>query len=400
MAIYPDKKNGKLTGRFRVEVQLKGQRKRGRFDSIQAAREADALFTKQLQSGDVTGSTRKFTQDRSRPHTLSEAIRRASGLLWVGKSVETNNFSKLEFFADVIGKETPIDNISTESVDKLTKALIERDAAEATFNRYYSACNVFLKWCQDRGYRTKPLPTFEWRDEDEGRIRWLSYDEEAQIAALGRLWLPKLVKVAVATGMRRSELLDLTPEQVHPVAVYLWETKNGDNRTIPITQDTYADLMALLAMGMPSKSQLRYEWDRVKKLMGLEGDEDFVFHACRHTFATRHIQANTNIRVLQRLMGHRRIETTMRYSHVSDDVLIEAVMTAHSYHNRKGCDRGLIQAHNFEGDLQVGDTSAIGPLTLHRGEREHRETKGGRGGIGRRAGFRFQSDSALEPNKT
>ena len=36
----PDKSHGKLNGRWRVEVQLKGQRKVGRFDTLEEAKEA------------------------------------------------------------------------------------------------------------------------------------------------------------------------------------------------------------------------------------------------------------------------------------------------------------------------------------------------------------------------
>lgn len=42
MSIYPDRKNGKLTGRFRVEVQHEGSRARGRAGSL---RETDGQGT-------------------------------------------------------------------------------------------------------------------------------------------------------------------------------------------------------------------------------------------------------------------------------------------------------------------------------------------------------------------
>jgi hypothetical protein len=59
--------------------------------------------------------------------------------------------------------------------------------------------------------------------------------------------------------------------------------------------------------------------------MGLSDDEDFVFHALRHTRATRLVQHGVNLRVIQQFMGHKAIQTTLRYAHVSDDMLASAV---------------------------------------------------------------------------
>jgi integrase len=77
--------------------------------------------------------------------------------------------------------------------------------------------------------------------------------------------------------------------------------------------------------GNPTYPQLRHYWDAARGQMGLTDPELFVFHACRHTFATRAIQAGVNIRVLQMLMGHKTIQTTIRYSHVDDRTLSDAI---------------------------------------------------------------------------
>jgi len=48
-------------------------------------------------------------------------------------------------------------------------------------------------------------------------------------------------------------------------------------------------------------------------------------HSLRHTFATNLLEKTSNIRLVQLALGHSSVETTMIYTHLSDNVLAEAV---------------------------------------------------------------------------
>ena len=124
--------------------------------------------------------------------------------------------------------------------------------------------------------------------------------------------------------MRRNEILTLTKDNVEPDWVRLWKTKNGKPRSVPIDPETYQRLLRILK-DMPTQHRLRYAWDKAKEAIGLKADELFVFHACRHTCATRLVRDNINIRIIQTWLGHKRIETTLRYSHVNDTMLTAAL---------------------------------------------------------------------------
>ena len=62
----------------------------------------------------------------------------------------------------------------------------------------------------------------------------------------------------------------------------------------------------------------------------------FCMHALRHTYATRAIEAGMQPNVLQKLLGHASIKTTMdRYVHVTEDSLLKAIRQFENASNAK-----------------------------------------------------------------
>lgn len=360
MAIFADKRDGKVTGRWRVELQYGGQRLRKRFDTLEEAKAFEAASRIEIERHGMPPSAPARVVAQKAVTTLSDLCRASEGHLWAGDSSERQAHQRLEASVRIIGPLMPVESVTNADIDRLTKVLRDRKAAAGTINRYLSAFNTAMKWAVRHKHRTSPIPTLEWQREDEGRLRWITPAEEQDLMRLMARPEALAAFIAIRTGMRRGELLGLKARDVEQGWVRLWGsgTKNGKSRSIPLTPEVYVALLEFLRC-KPTEESLRYQWAAAKKHMELEDDEEFVFHATRHTFATRAIQSGVHPRVLQRLMGHKHLSTTMRYMQVSDSMLTAAIeQMAGNPTGTHGLTRPM---GSHVGALQVGGTPVKPP---------------------------------------
>jgi integrase len=131
--------------------------------------------------------------------------------------------------------------------------------------------------------------------------------------------------------MRRNEILSLNRNAIDWAnrIVTLETTKNGERRHVFLND---AALGALRSLPLPIDSasclfplnpnQVSMAIRRVLKRSGIA---DFRLHDLRHTFASYHAMSGVQGRGLQALLGHKDNRMTMRYSHLSDAYLRDAV---------------------------------------------------------------------------
>lgn len=129
--------------------------------------------------------------------------------------------------------------------------------------------------------------------------------------------------ICLSTGARIMEAAELRGTQVTPYKITFTKTKGKRNRTIPISPELYKEIYK------PTTGRLFnytygtiYNW-LAKALPNLP--EGQATHVLRHTFASHFMMNGGNILVLQRILGHKKIEHTMNYAHFSPDHLSEAV---------------------------------------------------------------------------
>lgn len=345
MGITAEKKAGKPTGKFRVELQRtvdgSKERYRHRHETFAAA-QADEERVKALWSQGAAPDAASTLQSTSGPVTFSEAIAivQAEGRVWKGAATEKTAWQRMAIMEQTLGKDL-VEHIDTRVVNRLITALEDAGKSPATVNRYVSHLRTFLSECISLDLRKAPLKDgmFNWQQESQGRIRWITKEEEQVIYAfLEARERPEadavrdLIEVAINTGCRRDELLTAQIDQINGHLLTLWKTKTKTPRTIPMSPRTTALLTDLIASGtMPTQRGLRSWWNRVRDHMGMAEEKDFVFHACRHTCATRLLDAGVNLYVIKEWMGHKVIETTLRYAHMKPENLEQALVKVGNY---------------------------------------------------------------------
>ena len=62
-----------------------------------------------------------------------------------------------------------------------------------------------------------------------------------------------------------------------------------------------------------------------KAILKSKLDEGLHFHSLRHSFCSNLVKKNVNLRVIMQLAGHKDYFTSMRYSHLQNNDLIEAI---------------------------------------------------------------------------
>lgn len=259
--------------------------------------------------------------------TIEKAIKTTHDIAWAGRAWEVNAMRNANAFAKHFGARCPLDHVNTEGLDRWASALAAEGKSNATINRHMAAASKLFSVAHERG-GVAGKPKFPRRREGQGRVRFLTDAEERALTGLLRTWGKDVeadfIVLLVDTGLRMGEALRLTQRDVHDGMLHVWETKNGEPRSVPMT----ARVRAIVeSRGLPlavTRFGFRATWDRARAHLGLAEDGQFVPHALRHTCASRLIQRGVGLRVVQQWLGHKAIQVTMRYAHLAPRDLINA----------------------------------------------------------------------------
>lgn len=253
-------------------------------------------------------------------------------------TINASHFTRLR------GLSFPVGRITQPIITEVGIELEDEGKSDATINRVVSAVSTVLNHCSFDGLIPTPAK-FRRRKESEGRVTFYSKEEvdrlhHAAIDPFIREDASEIILVAAYTGARQGELLKLKAKDIDLALgnVYIGGrpdvlTKAGNWRSVPIHNRIVSILEKRVVDVHPNVRIFGEEWNdkdqllrTFKKINRYIGKDDaYVFHTLRHSFGTWCAEAGVPIRTIMDLMGHKRIETTLRYAKTTDKARTEAL---------------------------------------------------------------------------
>jgi len=231
----------------------------------------------------------------------------------------------------------PVRDINAEAVARYRAS--REGVTAATVNRELACLRTMLykavEWGKLPAY---PLPTKNLLEREKRyRVRILEPDEASRLIAVADpRWLGPAIRIWLATGLRKMELLKLRRSDAdlrkRLLTVVAENAKSGRERTIPITAAVAETLAALpgeefFFENPASKDHLRRLDDSFRKAVADAGITGRLrIHDLRHTYGTWQALAGVDAKTLSELMGHSDPRITLDlYCHTSLDAKRAAV---------------------------------------------------------------------------
>lgn len=349
MSVYP-----RADGIYVFDFQHKGLRHYGTTGRTtrREAKEIERQKREEVRSRHLTHEAQ-----RTGPMTFGVALARfweEVGSAYTG-TYRTTVFAAVDWLEQTIGAGVLLRDLGP---NKITEAIARRrgeGVSNATVNRTVTELLRLILRRAGRQWEQKDLPHIEWKEmllaEPRERVRELrDHEEETLDGSMRADYLPA-IKFAIASGMRKRELVNLRWSDVDLTAKTVTVLGKGEKaRTIPLTRSMIAMLSRLrgqhdefvftyVAVATRRKkgtlwrergkrypitySGLGSAWRRYGGAAA--GLDDFRYHDLRHTTGTRVLRSSGNLKLVQKLLGHEQIATTTRYAHADDHDLREAM---------------------------------------------------------------------------
>ena len=289
--------------------------------------------------------------------------------LWMERGLSDNTLAAyrrdLSLFAAwlVDQQNTSIVSADPGHIQSFLGFKLAQGASPRSSARFLSALRSFYRWAVREGLVAED-PTLRIESPRQGRPLPKSLSE-ADIERL--LDAPDLdqpiefrdrtmLELLYACGLRVSELVSLRVDQVgFNQGIVRVLGKGGKERIVPFNKNTAAALRTYLGdreslvrrrpRGETGRRRaveplfVNYRGGRLssrsvdrlvrKYVAATSARLGISPHALRHSFATHLLERGADLRAIQELLGHARVSTTQRYTHVSDAQLMASYKKSH-----------------------------------------------------------------------
>ena len=264
-----------------------------------------------------------------------------------------NDLAHLEAF--MMRNNLKLENVTLEQLHTFAASLHEYGITPRSQARVLSGVRSFFRFLVlDGVVESDPTELLEWPSLPEHLPVVLTLEEIDRIEDSIDLSKAEgarnraIIEVLFSCGLRVSELVNMKLSGLYlEDRVLLVRGKGNKERLVPVSNKAIADLK-------------RWFFDR--NLMKIKpGEDDYVFlnrrgahltrtmilimvkrqaeeagikktispHTFRHSFATALLQGGADLRSIQAMLGHEKIDTTLVYTHISNEQLRKAILEHH-----------------------------------------------------------------------
>jgi len=217
----------------------------------------------------------------------------------------------------------PIDQVIDTDVKTYLSSMVEKTAARSV-NLARAAVLFYTNEIHKRNITGIKVPKIE-----KSLPVVLTKDEIVKlIAAVPRRRSQLLLKLLYASGLRVSELVSLHIADIQGTTITVRSGKGKKDRMTILPQSLANEIALyvrdhrLTGLLFPGRKGKPLTTRNVQAIISratkrAEINKHVTPHKLRHSFATHLLEAGTDIRVIQELLGHSNLQTTQIYTHVS-----------------------------------------------------------------------------------
>lgn len=243
---------------------------------------------------------------------------------WSIKTIK-NYACQVRAFLKVFQTRDRARNITADEIEQYLLSKVDINT------RKHARCgiNAFYKLVINQPEKLRFIP---WPKKEQKLVQFLTHDEATRlIKACTNIKHKCIILLLYGCGLRVGEVINLKPEHIDSsrMIINIICGKGKKDRQVQLPQillqllrdyyKTYRPQGGYLFQGQFQPKYAERSINQfLKKYAGIAGIvRNIHAHLLRHSFATTSLENGIDLRLIQTLLGHNSIKTTLRYTHVS-----------------------------------------------------------------------------------
>lgn len=248
------------------------------------------------------------------------------------KKSQKDLLSRIKTVSGAIG-HLPLAAITPLTIKEYRDYRLET-VSSGSVRKELSFISVILTLCQKEWDiylpRGNPVSSIKVPSPDKARTRQLEDNEEDILIEEAEKYggpIADIIKITINTAMRRSEITSLNWKNINlkDRTATLLDTKNGDDRTIPLNSTVISILKNLprhindhVFSIKPNSISQAFE-----RICNRTGIENLRFHDLRHEATSRFFELGLNVMEVSSITGHKDLAMLKRYTHLKAADLVK-----------------------------------------------------------------------------